>query len=562
MKMKKICFPALLFVFILSGCFKDNGNYEYEELNPPKWLFDAENTNIRVYCRAGAGEKAVFKASDKYTWESDSLRRESEVRFEWKLNGVVIGDKADFEIPTDSLIKKIKLKELPDRGIMGTFAIIKKSSGVSFMVRSYVTINPEFGNYDWYAISELGEETKFSVIKRRTKYRGEESYNVYELDDNTYKRVNGRNIPGKPLDLVLAKALNVGPVGSSTVITDKVAYVVDNSTMKKAWELKEQFLDGPPADFEVTARYDQDGSGEYGEGAYTFVATKDGKVYTRTMSPNYLGGKFLKEPYYMDNKGYHVTRFGKGLQGLANIPCYDEKNRRVLIANVWRVDINHGGGMGDNTSVYRCRLFPLTERFSGVPVWEMPEGTKVWHIAASNHLIWGGSQGTNAMYDIFYTTADGKSIVGSFVVSNRANNNANDFFAAQRWNIIPNVTFDKDTRFLTSGNHRSIRTCDNAKYVSFYTKGNEIRYIKRSKNYAVSDIEDKHFVTVASKVTYLAYMWFDCEVIAVGCENGDVYFYDITQTVENPKLESQVNLGGKVVALKMVGQGSAYHDKY
>ena len=48
------------------------------------------------------------------------------------------------------------------------------------------------------------------------------------------------------------------------------------------------------------------------------------------MSMNNLGGNFVSTPLVADEKGYKVTSFGQPQIGFSCIPCYDEKNNRML----------------------------------------------------------------------------------------------------------------------------------------------------------------------------------------------------------------------------------------
>lgn len=535
---------------LLSGCFKDEGNYNYDELMPPKWLYDVENTNIYVAGRAGADETVHFKASDMFTWEANPEQRKQEVRYEWRLNDILIGEDVDFTISSDELMKKLNWEEPPAGLQIGTFHIIEKKNDVTFMGKFRLNLQPEFSAYDWLILSADNGSSKLSSIKYRTLAEGEYKY---ELLDDAYALKNGSSIPGNPVKIRLARALNVSPLGSATIITDQVAYELNSGNLMKVWELKDRFPDGVPPDFEVADRRDQDGAGDYGEGAYTFVATKDGRVFSRVMAPYYVGGEFLSEPYFVDNKGYHITRFGHSTNGLMNIPCYDEKNRRGMVATAWRVDVNMGGGPFDTKSVWRTRLIPmrkLTEDGGGVPIWEMPEDSKVWHITQANHLPWFVS-GTNVLYDVYYTDAGGRSIVGSFVISNMSEGGvSNDYFAALRWHVLQNARFDEETLFLTSASGTSLAV-RHAKFTSFYTKGHEIRYLRRSESYDGA-YTDNFFMELPSKVTMLTYDWYDYRTMLIGCDNGDVYIYDVN-SLQNPRLIEKFNVGGRVVSAAMLG---------
>lgn len=104
----KLC-GLLFFLGFLSGCFKDEGNYTYTELNPPQWIQDFNKTPEYISGWAGKGETMVFHGSRMFTWGSDSAARAKEVRYEWKIAGVVIGDQLDMELPTDSVFQKLGL---------------------------------------------------------------------------------------------------------------------------------------------------------------------------------------------------------------------------------------------------------------------------------------------------------------------------------------------------------------------------------------------------------------------------------------------------------------------
>ena len=95
-----IWFIGCLVIFSLIGCFDDKGTYDYKDLNEPIWNTGDGEPVINVTCRAG--EVAKFRASPFFAWKGDSLKRAGEVRYEWKLDGVVIGEEADFDIDTKS----------------------------------------------------------------------------------------------------------------------------------------------------------------------------------------------------------------------------------------------------------------------------------------------------------------------------------------------------------------------------------------------------------------------------------------------------------------------------
>lgn len=555
--MKQVKQYIVLLVFgLLAGCFEDEGNYSYKEINPPIWLEqfnDVNPKNIRGY--AGKGEVMVFKGSSMFKWEGDSATRANEVRYEWKIGDVVIGDQLDFEIPTDELVEKINLKHYSNsRGEWGTFNIIEKETGIVFPARLLVWIFPTFAVDDWYILSEDNGNSKLSAIRQRTVTELGQTTLSYELKDNAFEDINHQKIPGRPIDLAMEASRDVSPSGACVIITDQVAYEVNLQNMEKVSEVKDQFLDGTPADFNVSDLRELTPLG-------TFVATKDGRVFSRIRSVNSLGGQYLTEPYYIDDKGYKITKFGHSLYG-GIIPCYDEKNRRIIMATTWREDVNHGGGQGDVTSVYRTKMTPLTTHYN-VPVDGFPEGTEVLKVTAKNHISFGYG-GTNLLFTVYYNdpTMEARTLVGDFSFNNQSQQL--NPTGLERWFYLP-VKLDESSVILVSANNNSkylSQYVDDAKYRDFYTIGNKLYYIQRGTGYADMTPRFVEFnATFNSKITSLAYAYYYLHQLWIGCEDGSIYGYDITN-INNPRLVCEKKLNGKIVSIKQIGWRTTNHDLF
>ena len=79
------------------------------------------------------------------------------------------------------------------------------------------------------------------------------------------------------------------------IIEEGDAMVYNAGNLKKEWDLSSQFADGTPDNFKVSGRKDQEDGG-MNTPALTWVATKDGRLFSRQFGKNYLGGKFITEP--------------------------------------------------------------------------------------------------------------------------------------------------------------------------------------------------------------------------------------------------------------------------
>ena len=557
--MKSIRLYIILFLFgLLTGCFEDEGNYSYEEINPPLWS-DNFNTSSpkRMFGYAGDGEVMKFRGSKMFTWETDSAMRAEEVRYEWKIKGVVISEELDFDMPTDEVVKKIGLTRYSnDVGEWGTFSVIEKKTGITFPARLFVYFYPPFAPDDWFILSENGDKSKVSVISPRTVSENGKNTVNYKLKDDVYATINGHDIPGKPKDLVMETSRDVSAGGACVILTDQVAYEVNVQNMMKVDEVKDQFLDGAPADFKIAAmREKAPSSPSFGEGSASFIVTEDGRLFTRMRSANYLVGKYLTEPYYIDAKGYEITMLGHSTYG-QNIPCYDAKNRRVVMATTWREDV--GEDMYNKTSVYKTRVIPLKSHVN-VPVSGFAEGTEMLYLSQKNHISWGFTS-TSLLFTAYYNEpgADG-TIIGDFGFDNRSA--AFKYAGLERKLTLP-VKLDASSVFLVSSNYRSSTYAEDAKYRDFYSVGNELYFVQRPDFYFDFSMRVVKFnATIPSKITSLAYAFFDLDQLWIGCEDGTIQAYDI-RNINSPVLLFEKNVGGKVASIKQIGWHTTSHDWY
>lgn len=557
--MKSIRLYIILFLFgLLTGCFEDEGNYSYEEINPPLWS-DNFNTSSpkRMFGYAGDGEVMKFRGSKMFTWETDSAMRAEEVRYEWKIKGVVISEELDFDMPTDEVVKKIGLTRYSnDVGEWGTFSVIEKKTGITFPARLFVYFYPPFAPDDWFILSENGDKSKVSVISPRTVSENGKNTVNYKLKEDVYATINGHDIPGKPKDLVMETSRDVSAGGACVILTDQVAYEVNVQTMTKVDEVKDQFLDGAPADFKIAAmREKAPSSPSFGEGAASFIVTEDGRLFTRMRSANYLVGKYLTEPYYIDANGYEITMLGHSTYG-QNIPCYDAKNRRIVMATTWREDV--GEDMYNKTSVYKTRVIPL-KRHVNVPVSGFAEGTEMLYLSQKHHIP-SFYEGTTLLFTAYYNDPNyPATLVGDFGFDNRSA--SFQFNGFERWFRLP-VKLDASSVFLVSSTYRSSTYAEDAKYRDFYSVGNELYFVQRAADWMDTSVRFLKFnATIPSKITSLAYAFFDLDQLWIGCEDGTIQAYDI-RNINSPVLLFEKNVGGKVASIKQIGWHTTSHDWY
>lgn len=558
MRNLRYAFVAMLMPLMLASCFSDDGNYEYESLKPPTWLDNFMDSPIQVLVYGGRPVR--LDGSRYFNWgKLDSLQRSQEVRYEWRMNGKVYSTELKEEMTTDEFLKRMGLEEMPVKEQSGDFSIIEKSSGVTFKVKCTLFFKPAIGGGDFVVYSAMGANMpnvgkltvfRLNYLKEKGKLKENFEFGKYVVD----------NVPGTPRSLDVAVAKNVGAAGSLTLITEEGDAMVYNAgNLKKEWDLSSQFADGTPDNFKVSGRKDQEDGG-MNTPALTWVATKDGRLFSRQFGKNYLGGKFISDPYYIDSLGYKITKFGHTNWGVTNVPCYDEKNRRVVLATTT-----------NSSDFYKYRSFVVTlhsDQFYS-PAEKMPEDANVYYLTTMNGDEYRDNR--NSWFQAYYTTG-GKSMVACFAVDNYARRLTYTMNYMSPYEISGHL-FTNETVFLTASGEQLSGNSSKA-YTDLFSEGMDIYAIQRDGNrttFGANEITIKKIPLegITSKITYMVYdvtgYWvgLDHEYphLVVGCENGDVLIY-YAVPVAHPRLMKKYNVGGRVCAIKQVAMPSSYLDLY
>lgn len=509
--MKKILILGCIVSFIFASCFKDTGNYEYKEQNTPIWLYNYTSTPIYVTTYAGDTAKGVVP----FKFDSpDSMAIYNNLRYEWRVKGVLISEQKDLFVKTDSIIQLLNLPYSEISSNEGTFSVIDKTTGVKHMIRTFVSIRPRFFQGDWIILSENGGNSKLSFYKKkvRTGVDGKQ-FTTYTLMDNLYETVNGTVLPGSPLKLRYSQAMDVSvPVGATSVITDQGAYLINNENFELVSEYKNEFFEGTPPNFNV--------SNIFHSRLLAYIATTDGRLFRRVLTSNWLGGKFLTDPYVIDDLGYKVTDFGFGKTAQTSqiSPVYDELNRRVMLIKM--------------TSPYR--IIPVTPQAAvehPTPAGGMPEGTKLLYLGATSHK--DAPYGIDIMFMV-YNDAAGKTFMSTIQVNPSDGRMVESQYAEKL--AFPGGNLPVGTKFLGTADSYK-------KNFFFYTKGKELRYINMINN------EDRIYFTFDHNITDIKYAAYNVNYrqLSVAFDNGDFLMLDISVETD-PKIipATKVNVGGKI----------------
>ena len=145
------------------------------------------------------------------------------------------------------------------------------------------------------------------------------------------------------------------------------------------------------------------------------------------MSMNNLGGNFVSTPLVADEKGYKVTSFGQPQIGFSCIPCYDEKNNRMLTIVFYQsgdvMSTPWGGNFPVGTQYQLSKLVPakITPGVSmeGMcPAWQFPDGVKFIYASYAGFASAGFFGPYYSLMNVFYNGADGKTRWGIYAVNN------------------------------------------------------------------------------------------------------------------------------------------------
>ena len=105
--MNKLIYGLLASMFVLTACFEDEGNYDYNVTNPPHWLVDYTQP---TYFVGYQDSEVVLNGAPLFTWDTDSLQRSEEVTYEWIVNGKTVAEGIKVTMKTEELMEKADKK--------------------------------------------------------------------------------------------------------------------------------------------------------------------------------------------------------------------------------------------------------------------------------------------------------------------------------------------------------------------------------------------------------------------------------------------------------------------
>lgn len=519
MKLRNILlfFVSLL---LLSSCLEDNTELSLKDINLPSFDYDQDVVTVDAIIGKNAKLDCRFHYESK---DNEELMKNS--KYEWFVNNILISEEKNLDMSTTEIMSKIDMVKLPTYALSGMLKITNPATNAKAIQKIRVNIKSNFNIGTWLLLSKNNGNSKLSYIN--SFMQNDESgkrRKVYEKYDDIIQHCNGDEVKliGNPIKLVDYSAPHISSsMGATTVITDKVAWNLNNENLKFVNNVYDEFIDGNKNLNIVDVYYDFDIH-------YSFVITKEGEVYMRKFSKNHLGGSYISKPIFIDEKGYDI-KFASDHGDFTNSSAfYDQKNHRLVSS-------------GKNNMI-----LPI-EKVEGnhlLDVTQLPQDIKVLGLSKGGNLTQGSAPRGYTSYFLFYKKGD-KFFCHEFVI------NCHSIpckLTTDKVNTIPlNGKFKEDSKIWMPGFFPFFIDME-FWYAVFYTSGNEIRMFDRMSK------EDKLIYRFDHKITAAN---FDTNrdnpytKLGVGLENGDFYVIDpLKKTILE---EASFNTGGEIVDISILG---------
>lgn len=287
--MKRFVIIALVLIVGLSSCYRDKGNYSYENIN----RIEEINFDNRTSLTVAIGD--TIQITPHFKFERDSV--EENLTYEWGFLGQVLSTERNLFYIADMIGKDYLTLKVTDARV-----------GVDYLKQETIEIKSEFKVEGWVVLSDNGG-AMLSYFRNTTKVVEEivdgkkEEKNVYDCKDyiDVYRTINHEILGGTPIKLLehFATSDYVNKYGNFWIIQEGGIGTVDVgvSTFAKETTLAEQFVDGVyPEGFQPVLMA--------GTRWLTLAVGKDGKTYSRKKADDalYHSGLFISTPLTFQNK--------------------------------------------------------------------------------------------------------------------------------------------------------------------------------------------------------------------------------------------------------------------
>jgi hypothetical protein len=175
-------FILIIIAIIFHSCYKDEGNYDYKNLNR---INDIKIKEGQKKYNINKGED-ILKITPEFSYRMDENKDTYE--YKWILH---LPDKTEMEISTErNLIFDSKGKKFPSAEMNLIFIAKNLTTGVSISESFWVNFMNEY-THGTFILHENGENSELTLIKTNGT-----------VAKNIYQEITGRNLKGTPMKLV------------------------------------------------------------------------------------------------------------------------------------------------------------------------------------------------------------------------------------------------------------------------------------------------------------------------------------------------------------------------
>lgn len=284
--MKKICIWLLDIFPLLWGCFEDEGNYNYKNLNT---ITEDGGLEWRYNIHEGDGLKIEPKLHFKY----DSVN--VNLKYEWLIGDTII----------ESEILDIPVYPGPLGYNRCNLKVTDLDIDLPYFFPFIVDVAAKYQTC-WLLLSEKDGKSNLSLVRERHEVDkdGNITKTNYFEEFDVYKNVNGRELGSLPVKLI--EQFTGKTYGSELAEVwvlqngDKGTVLLNGASLKHESYLAEEFIgDQLPANFRVK-------DAMFFSNTH-WLLTEDGKMYSRLSDDNKIfhAGRFDPEP--VGGKKYYVS---------------------------------------------------------------------------------------------------------------------------------------------------------------------------------------------------------------------------------------------------------------
>jgi hypothetical protein len=304
-------FTVAVFLFMVTACYEDKGNYDYKEMNDIEITVEMpdENTSFALGDLVVCTPQLAFALGQENT----------NLGYEWSFAGKVISHTRNLEWVADTIASNKMLQ----------LAVLDQNTGVTYFGYTDISVTSRYATDGWVVLSEKNGNSSLSFIRHTSGLSA-----PAEVTKDIYRMINGRPMGTGPVSVYPHWTTRWGGEDNVSWVWvaqkgGESALEVSGSSYQQQTTLVPMFLKQTyPEGFVPAAVMDLQ--------ILSLAIGEDGTIYTRVKDANLLfnTGRFIDRPLTSDDKGElkvdgSMIAYGRfDCQG--GLLCYDKNSGQYL----------------------------------------------------------------------------------------------------------------------------------------------------------------------------------------------------------------------------------------